>query len=344
MGSDEKGDGRYYPFGLTMAGISDKALKSQYAENKIRFQKQEFQNDEFSDGSGLETYEFKYRFDDPQTGRFWQIDPLSNKYVSNSTYAFSENKVTSSVELEGLESAPLGYGWYPGITKEQADEIPEGLRRSHNDGMRAAVDAGIIMIMIANPEVGAPLAISRITGLPVSPAPQALEGVVADESLSVMDQAVSDAAKVAPVDLPNASTSESLTAQFTLESAPESQLSPGAGSANGTSKYKTLEPGPFADGSIPARGKGQTFTQAERDKVNDIGYTSGCHTCGTKDPGTKSGNFVPDHQPVSATVPDGTPQNLYPQCIGCSKTQGGEIRQFIRVQQLSLKSNEPQRH
>ena len=51
-------------------------------------------------------YEFKYRMDDPQIGWFWSIDPLASKYVYNSTYAFSENKVTSNVELEGLESAP----------------------------------------------------------------------------------------------------------------------------------------------------------------------------------------------------------------------------------------------
>lgn len=96
----------YYPFGLTMSGISSKALKPNYAENKYRFQKQELQNKEFSDGSGLEMYEFKYRMDDPQTGRFWSIDPLSEKYVYNSPYAFSENKVTGHIELEGLESAP----------------------------------------------------------------------------------------------------------------------------------------------------------------------------------------------------------------------------------------------
>ena len=97
----------YYPFGLTMAGISDKALKTQYAENKYRFQKQELQNKEFSDGSGLEMYEFKYRFDDPQLGRFWSVDPLADKYVYNSPYAFSENKVTGHIELEGLEAVPF---------------------------------------------------------------------------------------------------------------------------------------------------------------------------------------------------------------------------------------------
>src|ERR1700722_1821293 len=89
-----------------MPGISDQAIKTQYAVNKYRFQKQELQNKEFSDGRGLEMYEFKYRMDDPQIGRFWSADPLSAKYVYNSPYVFSENKVIGHVELEGLEAVP----------------------------------------------------------------------------------------------------------------------------------------------------------------------------------------------------------------------------------------------
>ncbi|MEO6230421.1 MAG: DUF6443 domain-containing protein [Ferruginibacter sp.] len=91
----------YYPFGLTMSGISSKAAGK--PEGNKKFQGQDFAHKEFSDGSGLEMYEFKWRMDDPQTGRFWQIDPLADKYVYNSTYAFSENKVINGVELEGLE-------------------------------------------------------------------------------------------------------------------------------------------------------------------------------------------------------------------------------------------------
>lgn len=49
----------------------------------------------------------------PDVGRFFNVDPLAEKYTYNSTYAFSENAVISYRELEGLEKvlAIILYRW-----------------------------------------------------------------------------------------------------------------------------------------------------------------------------------------------------------------------------------------
>ncbi len=86
----------YYPFGLTMAGVSYKAAMK--LENKIKFTGQLIDDD-----FGWNCYQMKWRTMDPQLGRFIQVDPLASRYVHNSVYAYAENDVIRSIDIEGLE-------------------------------------------------------------------------------------------------------------------------------------------------------------------------------------------------------------------------------------------------
>jgi RHS repeat-associated protein len=67
---------------------------------RFGFQGQEMDNELKGDGNSLN---FEYRMHDPRVGRFFAIDPLTSQLPWNSPYAFSENRVIDSKELEGLE-------------------------------------------------------------------------------------------------------------------------------------------------------------------------------------------------------------------------------------------------
>ena len=69
--------------------------------HRYGFQGQESDNE--VKGEGNNSLNFKYRMHDPRIGRFFAVDPLAYKYVYNSPYAFSENRVIDAFELEGLE-------------------------------------------------------------------------------------------------------------------------------------------------------------------------------------------------------------------------------------------------
>jgi len=77
----------YYPGGMPMPGRTFNSSEYRYG-----FQGQEKDDEIKGEGNSIN---YKYRMHDPRIGRFFAVDPLSDKYPYMSTYQFAGNKPSS---------------------------------------------------------------------------------------------------------------------------------------------------------------------------------------------------------------------------------------------------------
>ncbi len=92
----------YYPFGLSMKVIGKEGTG--VLQNKYKYNGKEEQRKEFSDGSGLELYDYGARNFNSQIGRWQTIDPLSDSSRGWSPFLYGENNPIRNVDVDGMYS------------------------------------------------------------------------------------------------------------------------------------------------------------------------------------------------------------------------------------------------
>jgi RHS repeat-associated protein len=161
----------YYPDGLIMAGISDKAWNK--LQNSYHYHGNEIQNQEWNDGSGLEEDDFNARFYDPQLGR-WNTQDPAGQYAS--PYLGMGNNWMNGTDPDGVSfwstladiGAFIGTGGigYIGASLESTGRMFSDVSDWNHNWYKGAITADLIAgsALVGGEDIFAPAALTGSLG------------------------------------------------------------------------------------------------------------------------------------------------------------------------------------